>query len=479
MSLYVVVLAAGKGTRMKSTRAKVLHSLAGRPLIEHVLRTVDTLKAAKTVLVIGHGAEDVRTALAGRPGLEFVVQSPQLGTGHALLQAEPVLAGKSGTVLLLYADVPLLEANTLTRLLETHTAARAAATVLTTVVDDPFGYGRMVRDESGRVVRIVEERDASGEERAIKEINSGIYAFALEPLFPSLHSLATDNAQGEYYLTDLVAMYHQRKLRVETLCLDRADELRGVNTRIDLAEIAAVLRARKNRAVMLGGTTLEDPSTTMIDDGVTIGTDTVVGRGVALEGKTAIGSGCRIHANVRLTNAAIGDRVTILDHSVIVDSTVASGASVGPFAHVRPGSAIQADARVGNFVELKKTTLGRGSKANHLAYLGDATIGDRVNVGAGTITCNYDGTSKHPTVIEDGVFIGSDTQLIAPVTIGKGAYVAAGSSITQDVPAGALGIARGRQENKLDWVASRERQRASPRERSGESGTPESKKGTR
>jgi bifunctional UDP-N-acetylglucosamine pyrophosphorylase/glucosamine-1-phosphate N-acetyltransferase len=456
MSLFVVVLAAGKGTRMKSSRAKVLHPLAGRPLIEHVLRTVDTLKAETTVLVIGHGADDVRTALSHRPDLEFAVQSPQLGTGHALLQAEPVLAGKSGTVLLLYADVPLLEAATLSRLLETHTSARAAATVLTTVVSDPYGYGRMVRDESGRVVRIVEERDASGEERAIKEINSGIYAFALERLFASLHSLATDNAQGEYYLTDLVAMYHQQKRRVETLCLEHPEELRGVNTRIDLAELSAILRARKNRAVMLGGATLEDPASAVIDDEVTIGSDTTIGRGVALEGKTTIGAGCRIQANVRLTNATIGDAVTILDHSVIVDSTVESGAAVGPFAHVRPGSVIQSDARVGNFVELKKTRLGKGSKANHLAYLGDATIGERVNVGAGTITCNYDGQHKHPTVIEDGVFIGSDSQLVAPVTIGKGAYVAAGSSITKDVPAGALGIARGRQENKLDWVAARE-----------------------
>ncbi len=449
---------------MKSARAKVLHPLAGRPLIGHVLRTVDALKAEKTVLVIGHDAEEVRTALQGRPDLEFVVQSPQLGTGHALLQAEPVLAGKKGTVLLLYADVPLLDANTLTRLLEAHANARASATVLTTVVDDPYGYGRMVRDESGQVVRIVEERDASGEERGIKEINSGIYAFALEPLFRSLHELATDNAQGEYYLTDLVAMYHQRKLRVETLCLEHADELRGVNTRVDLAEISVLLRARKNRTAMLAGATLEDPSTTMIDDDVTIGADTVIGPGVALQGSTTVGAACRIHANVRLTNATIADGVTILDHSVVVDSTIGVGARIGPFAHIRPGSDVQADAHVGNFVELKKTRLGRRSKANHLAYLGDATIGENVNVGAGTITCNYDGEAKHPTVIEDGVFIGSDSQLIAPVTIGKGAYVAAGSSITKDVPAGSLGIARGRQENKDGWVAERDANRRAAKE---------------
>jgi bifunctional UDP-N-acetylglucosamine pyrophosphorylase/glucosamine-1-phosphate N-acetyltransferase len=445
---------------MKSARAKVLHPVAGRPMIEHVLRTAEALEAEATVLVIGHGADEVREALAGRPGLQFVVQSPQLGTGHALLQAEPALAGKSGTVLLLYADVPLLEAGTLTRLLESHHAARAAATVLTTLVDDPYGYGRILRDESGQILRIVEERDASGEERAIREINSGIYAFDLAPLFESLHQLAADNSQGEYYLTDLVAAYRRRKRRVETVVLDNAGELRGVNTRVDLAEIAAVLRARKNRSVMLAGVTLEDPSRTTIDDGVTIGADTVIGPGVALQGQTTIGAGSRIHANVRLTNATIGDRVTILDHSIVTDSTIAAGAAVGPFAHVRPGSQIEADARVGNFVELKKTRLGRGSKANHLAYLGDATIGEKVNVGAGTITCNYDGDAKHPTVIEDGVFIGSDSQLIAPVTIGKGAYVAAGSSITADVPEGALGIARGRQENKPGWAAARKERRA-------------------
>ena len=481
MQLSVVVLAAGKGTRMKSSRAKVLHPLAGRPLIEHVLRTVDALKPVRTVLVIGHGADAVRNALADRTSLDFVVQSPQLGTGHALLQAEQVLAGNTGTVLLLYADVPLLEAATLTRLLESHHAAHAAATVLTTVVDEPYGYGRIVRDNAGAIERIVEERDASGDERAIKEINSGIYAFSLAPLFTSLHELETDNAQEEYYLTDLIGMYRQRGLCVETLCLDRADELRGVNTRGDLADISVILRARKNRALMLGGVSFENPATTLVDDEVTVGADTVLGPGVLLQGRTTIGAGCRIEANVRLTNATVGDEVTILDHSVILESTVGSGASVGPFAHIRPGSVIESDARVGNFVELKKTRLGHHSKANHLAYLGDATIGDDVNVGAGTITCNYDGVNKNPTIIEDGVFIGSDTQLIAPVRIGKGAYVAAGSSITEDVPPGALGIARGRQENKADWVAVRQARRLREKELKSAGAKPPGtkKKGTR
>jgi bifunctional UDP-N-acetylglucosamine pyrophosphorylase/glucosamine-1-phosphate N-acetyltransferase len=358
-------------------------------------------------------------------------------------------------VLLLYADVPLLQPATLVRLIAAHGATRAAATVLTVEMDDPYGYGRVVRDRDGRVARIVEERDASGEERAIREVNSGIYALALAPLFGALHGLATDNAQEEYYLTDLVAHYRRRDLRVETLCLEAGDELKGVNSRVDLADVTRVLRARKNRALQLDGVSLDDPATTYIDDDVTIGQDTVVGPGVMLEGRTSIGARCRIHAGARLTNATLGDDVTILDRSVIADSSVAAGASVGPFAHLRLHADVGEQARIGNFVELKKTRLGRRSKANHLAYLGDAAIGDDVNVGAGTITCNYDGQKKHPTVIEDGVFIGSDSQLIAPVRIGKGAYVAAGSSITDDVPADALAIARGRQEIKAGWAAKR------------------------
>jgi len=455
-----VILAAGKGTRMKSALPKVLHPLAGRPLIEHVLRTVDELRPASCVLVVGHGADQVQRALASRPDLQFVLQSPQLGTGHALLMAKLALEGKAGTVLLLYADVPLLGAGTLARLVEQHRTTAAAATVLTTELADPYGYGRIIRDASGAITRIVEERDASGEERAIREVNSGIYCFALEPLFPALDDLATDNAQGEYYLTDLVAAYRQRGLTVETLQLESSTELRGVNSRLDLADLAAIVQSRKNHELMLAGVTLEDPASAFIDADVTIGADTTIGPGVRLQGATTIGEGCRVHAGCRLTNAVVGDRVTILDHTVIVDSRVGSGAQLGPFAHLRPLSDVGVDARIGNFVELKKTSLGARSKANHLAYLGDATIGQDVNVGAGTITCNYDGEKKHPTVIEDGVFVGSDSQLVAPVTIGKGAYVAAGSSITRDVPPDALAIARGHQENKPGWVSARRARRS-------------------
>jgi bifunctional UDP-N-acetylglucosamine pyrophosphorylase/glucosamine-1-phosphate N-acetyltransferase len=457
--LHVVILAAGKGTRMKSATPKVLHRLAGRPIIEHVLAAVDHLKTASTTLVVGHGSDLVKAGLMGRPDLQYVVQSPQLGTGHALLQAEPLLKGKKGNVLLLYADVPLLGPGTLLRLLETHRDTKAAFTVLTTELPDPYGYGRIVRDKKGQIERIIEERDASAAQRAICEINSGIYALSMRPLFGHLNDLATDNSQGEYYLTDLVGMYRQKGLPVESLCLESADELRGVNSRQDLADLAVTVRQRTNRLLMVGGVTMDDPATTYVDASVTIGADTVLGPGVRLEGQTVIGERCHIHAGSRLTNAIVEDDVVVLDYSVIVDSTVGRGAAVGPMAHIRPQSIIGPSARVGNFVELKKTSLGKGSKASHLAYLGDSTIGEGVNIGAGTITCNYDGEKKHPTVIEDDVFIGSDSQLIAPVTIGKGAYVAAGSSISSDVPAGALAIARSRQVIKPGWVASRKAKR--------------------
>ena len=454
-----MVLAAGKGTRMKSSQPKVLHELAGRPIIEHVLRTVDALHAASTTVVVGHGADRVRAALSSRPSLQFAVQSPQLGTGHALLQAESVLAGKSGTVLLLYADVPLLQPSTLTRLVEHHRTHKAAATVLTMELPEPYGYGRIVRDKKGLIARIVEERDASGDQRKIHEVNSGLYCFNLQPLFGALQQLAADNSQGEYYLTDLISMYRQRKLRVETLIMDTPAELRGVNSRLDLAELGGVLRARKNRDVMFAGATLEDPASTFIDMDVTIGPDSVIGPGVVLQGTTQIGDGCRIHAGCRITNSAVGARVVMLDHSIVIDSTIGSDARIGPFAHLRPQSDVGEGAHVGNFVELKKTSMGKGAKANHLAYLGDATIGAGANIGAGTITCNYDGVNKNQTIIEDGAFIGSDSQLVAPVRVGAGAYVGAGSTITKDVPADALAVSRTPQANRPGWAAARRAKR--------------------
>jgi len=451
MPLHIVILAAGQGTRMKSARPKVLHRAAGLPLIEHVLATAEALAPATTTVVVGHQAEAIKAALAGRSGLTFVVQEPQLGTGHALTMAEPVLAGAAGTVVLLYADVPALPAATVRKLVDHHTERGAAATVLTAIVENPTGYGRIVRSGE-QIARIVEERDATSAERAIPEINSGIYAFELGGLFDTLRALAPDNAQREYYLTDLVAILRERGKRVETVIVSDPDDIRGVNSRADLAAVGRVMRERKVAELMAAGVTIEDPATAYIDPGVTIGADTIIRPGVSLEGRTAIGAGCEIHSGVRIVDSAIGDRVTILNHSVIAQARVADDARVGPFAHLRTGSDVRRGARVGNFVELKKTILGEGSKSNHLAYLGDATIGAKVNIGAGTITCNYDGVSKSATTIEDGAFIGSDTQLIAPVTIGKGAYVGSGTTIRENVPPGALAVSAGKQRNIDGWV---------------------------
>ena len=449
--IHVVILAAGQGTRMKSRLPKVLHPVAGRAMIDHVLRTADSLSPATVTLVVGHQADTVQERLRDRPGLNFALQEPQRGTAHAVQQAEPVLAGRTGTLVLLSGDVPLLSPATLKRLLDTHRTAQAAATVVTAVVERPYGYGRVIRS-AGRIARIVEERDASPAQRKVQEINSGIYAFDLAPLFDALRTIASKNAQGEYYLTDLIAIYRRRKLPVETLIVDNPDEIRGVNSRTELAEVSAIVRQKKNEELMAAGVTIIDPATTYIDPDVEVGADTVIHPGVVLEGQTRIGSACEIQAYVRIADSQIADRVTINNFCLIVGARVADGASVGPFAHLRAETEVGQGAKVGNFVELKKTTLGPGSKVNHLSYLGDATIGAHVNVGAGTITCNYDGKNKHHTTIEDDVFIGSDTQLIAPVRIGKGAYVGAGSSITDDVPPGALGIARGRQANVAGWV---------------------------
>jgi len=449
--LHLVVLAAGKGTRMKSSLPKVLHPAAGLPLIEHVLRTAEHVTPASVVIVVGHQAETLRAALQSRPDLQFALQEPQLGTGHALLQTESALAGVSGTVVLLSGDVPLLTAATLRRLVDHHAASGAAATVLTAVVDDPAGYGRIERAD-GRIAAIVEHKDASPGQRAIREINSGIYAFDLAPLFGALRQIGSANAQGEYYLPDLVRIYRDRGLPVETVTLDNPGEILGVNSRKELAQVAQALRAARNDELMASGVTLIDPATAYIGPDVSIGQDTVIHPNVYLEGRTTIGARCEIQCGARLVNSTLADDVFVNSYCVITDSQVERGADVGPFAHLRPQSQIGEDAHVGAFVELKKTRLGRGSKAGHLAYLGDAIIGEKVNVGAGVITVNYDGKTKHQTTIGDDAFIGSDAQLIAPVTIGKGGYVAAGSSITEDVPPGALAIGRGRQANKPGWV---------------------------
>jgi bifunctional UDP-N-acetylglucosamine pyrophosphorylase / glucosamine-1-phosphate N-acetyltransferase len=453
---HVVILAAGKGTRMKSALPKVLHRVAGCPMIRYVLQTAASLSPATTTVVVGHLADQVRAALSEHAGLRYVLQVPQAGTAHALLQTERALSGMQGTLIVLSGDVPLLSPATLRRLADTHTQSGAAATITTAVLDEPRGYGRIVR-EHGEIARIVEERDASPEERAGCEINAGIYAFQLGPLFHSLSRIATENSQGEYYLTDLVSLYRRSSLPLATIQVEAADEIRGVNSCKELAEVSSMVWQRRNEDLMAAGVVIEDPATTFVGPDVKVGPDTVIHPCVFLEGSTEIGASCEISSGVRIVDSVLGDRVTVLNFCVITRARVAAGARVGPFAHLRPETDVREGAHIGNFVELKKTLLGAGSKANHLAYLGDATIGEGVNVGAGTITCNYDGERKNPTIIEDGAFIGSDTQLIAPVRIGRGAYVAAGSSITKDVPPGALGIARGVQTNKLGWVEAKRR----------------------
>jgi bifunctional UDP-N-acetylglucosamine pyrophosphorylase/glucosamine-1-phosphate N-acetyltransferase len=451
---HVVILAAGQGTRMKSSLPKVLHAISGRSMIERVIKTAESVFPQTVTVIVGHQAAVVKLKLGEIPNLRFALQEPQLGTAHALQQAEPLLAGRAGTLVLLSGDVPLLSSDTVKRLVETHRGSGAAATVVTATVERPYGYGRIVRTR-GRIARIVEERDASPSQRKINEINSGIYAFDMTPLFDALRSIAAQNAQGELYLTDLIAIYRRRKLPVETLLIENAQEIRGINSRSELAEVSRLVRQKKNEELMAAGVTLIDPATTYVDPDAEIAADTVLHPGVVIEGRTRIGSACEIQAYVRISDSEIGDRVTINSFCLISGAHVAAGAALGPFAHLRPGTNVGEGAKVGNFVELKNTNFGSRSKANHLSYLGDATIGSDVNVGAGTITCNYDGVSKHRTVVEDGAFIGSGSQLIAPVTVGKGAYVGAGSSITEDVPAGALGIARGRQNNVEGWAERR------------------------
>jgi bifunctional UDP-N-acetylglucosamine pyrophosphorylase/glucosamine-1-phosphate N-acetyltransferase len=439
---------------MRSAVPKVLHHLGGLPLIDHVLRAADTLAPKTVTVVVGHEAELVTAHLRHRPGVRTVLQEPQLGTGHALLTAEPLLQSEDGTVVLLSGDVPLLTPASLASLVARHRDAGAAATVVSAMVERPSGYGRVVRS-GGEITRIVEERDATPEEREIKEINAGIYAFELTSLFDALRSVGADNAQREYYLPDLVTIYRRQRKVVATWTVGTAAEIRGINSRSELAEVALIMRQRKHEELMAAGVTLVDPATTYIDVDVQVGQDTVVYPGVHLEGTTRIGASCHVHAGSRLVDADLGDHVIVLNHCVVVDTRIGSHCSVGPFAHLRPDSVVEEGARVGNFVELKKTTLGAGAKANHLAYLGDATIGARTNIGAGTITCNFDGVAKHPTVIGGDAFVGSNSTLVAPITIGDGAYVAAGSAITSDVPADALGIGRSRQENKPEWAAKR------------------------
>jgi bifunctional UDP-N-acetylglucosamine pyrophosphorylase/glucosamine-1-phosphate N-acetyltransferase len=456
----VVILAAGKGTRLRSQLAKVLHRAGGRALIEHVVRACTPLGARKIFVIVGHQADAVR-AVVEPLGAKAVVQEPQRGTGHAMQVArEALTASGAKYALVVPGDAPLLRTETLAALARAHEAGPAAATLLSAVLKDPSGYGRVVRYRAGHklvecVAAIVEEKSASEQERAIREINSSVYAFTLAALWPCLGALQPDNAHQELYLTDCIALLNQRGERVHAEVAPDAQEVLGCNTRADLAEVDRIFRDRKRRALMDSGVTIYFPETVLIDPEVEAGADTVIEPGVQLLGATRIGAGCTIRTGSVLTDAVLDDGVLVLEHSVVTASRLGPGTRVGPFAHLRPGSELAAGARVGNFVEVKKSKLGEGAKAMHLTYIGDATIGRNSNIGAGTITCNYDGVNKYPTTIGERVFVGSDTALVAPVTVGDGAYIAAGSTITENVPADALGIARGRQANKAGWAAKR------------------------
>ncbi|HEV2423445.1 MAG TPA: bifunctional UDP-N-acetylglucosamine diphosphorylase/glucosamine-1-phosphate N-acetyltransferase GlmU [Terriglobia bacterium] len=456
----VLILAAGKATRFKSDRSKLLHRLAGRPLGEYALNAAFAAGPEQVYMVVGHQADAVREAFA-RPGLMFVEQREQLGTGHALVMArEELTRSPSDDLLVLVGDAPLISSGMLRSLVETHRKRRAAVTILTLQLENPRGYGRIVRGRDRRVRRIVEEKVATPAERRIKEVSSGILCFSRTKLLDGLDRLTDDNPQKEYLLTDLVAILTSGRQRAETVPVGDPCEVLGVNDRVELAAVERRLRLRKAGRLMREGVTIVNPEVTYIDDLVTVGRDTVIEPGVSLLGSTTVGSECLLRAYSTITDSSLGDRVTVRPVSVITASRIGSDTILGPFAHVRDGGVLEDGSRIGNFVEVKKSRIGRGSKAWHLTYLGDADLGDNANIGAGTVTCNYDGVNKNTTYIEEGVFIGSGSMLVAPVRIGRGAYVAAGSTITQDVPAGALGIGRAQQVVKEGWVEGRKRKAA-------------------
>jgi bifunctional UDP-N-acetylglucosamine pyrophosphorylase / glucosamine-1-phosphate N-acetyltransferase len=448
-TLTAVILAAGEGKRMRSRQPKILHGLCGRPLVAYPLRLARTF-ADRVVLVTPPSVEGL--AQVAGDGVIQVVQRERLGTGHAVLQAKDACG--EGTILVLPGDMPLLSVETIERLVTHHKSSGAAATLLTAIVDSPHGYGRVLR-QRGRVTRIVEERDATDDQKKIAEIGTSVYCFDSRRLWSALAEVRTDNDQGEYYLTDVVAILARAGARVEAVTVADPAEALGVNDRKQLAAVAAIQRRRILDRLMEAGVTIIDPATTYVEDAVTIGADTVVYPQTVIEGATEIGSECVIGAGSQVRASRLADRVTLKPYSILEDAVVEEDATLGPFCRLRPGCHIGAGAEIGNFAELKKSRVGRKTKIHHVSYTGDATLGDRVNVGAGTITCNYDGARKHPTVVGDDVFVGTNSSLVAPLTIGDGAYVAAGSVITKDVPAGALAIERSPQVVKDGWAARR------------------------
>ena len=449
MTNYAIILAAGKGTRMKSDLPKVLHKVAGISMLEHVFRSVNAINPEKTVTVIGHKAELVEQVLAGQT--EFVRQTEQLGTGHAVMMAEPVLENLTGQTLVIAGDTPLITGESLKNLIDFHINHKNVATILTAEADDPFGYGRIVRNQHGEVLKIVEQKDASDFEQQIKEINTGTYVCDNARLFEALKNINTNNAQGEYYITDAIGIFRENGEKVGAYTLKDFDESLGVNDRVALATAESVMRRRINQQHMVNGVSFVNPDATYIDVDVEIAPEVQVEANVTLKGQTKIGAETILTNGTYIVDSVIGER-TVITSSMIEESSVADGVTVGPYAHIRPGSSLAKDVHVGNFVEVKGSSIGENTKAGHLTYIGNSEVGANVNFGAGTITVNYDGQKKYKTIIGDNVFVGSNSTIIAPVELGDNSLVGAGSTITKDVPADAIALGRGRQINKEDYA---------------------------
>lgn len=449
---YVIVLAAGQGTRMKSKLYKVLHPVCGKPMVRHVIDELKQIGADQIITVVGHGADEVKNEL--KDDSEFVLQEQQLGTAHAVMQARDLLQDKEGLTLVVCGDTPLLKADTIKAMIDYHINNHSKATILTAVAEDPTGYGRVIRNEQGYVEKIVEHKDASDEEKAVKEINAGTYCFDNASLFHALQKVTNNNAQNEYYLPDVIGILKDAGQTVTAFTTNDFTEIFGINDRVALAQAGKIMQQRINEKHMRNGVTIIDPEQTYIDASVVISQDTVIYPGTMVKGNTVIGTDCIIGPNSEILNCDIGNRTSIRQ-SVTHDSKIGSDVQIGPFAHIRPQSLIHDEVRIGNFVEIKKTEFGRKSKASHLSYIGDANVGSNVNIGCGSITVNYDGVNKFKTIIKDGAFIGCNSNLVAPVEIGEGAYVAAGSTITDNVPGDSLSIARARQVNKENYVKNR------------------------
>ena len=445
-----IILAAGKGTRMKSRLPKVLHCVCGKPMLSHVILAASKAGVGSNIVVIGHEADLVKETVG--TGVEWVYQLEQLGTGHAVMQAESLMAGFDGNVLILCGDTPLISSEALAKLIETHVNQENVVTVLTAIMENPTGYGRIVRDNVGQVQGIVEHQDASAEQLSICEINTGIYCFQASKMFAGLKQINPANAQGEYYLTDVLAVQKAKGDRVGAVIIEKPQETMGINNRVQLAEAELAMRQKVLHGLMMDGVTIIDPNNTYIEPDVTIGPDSIVYPGTIIEGGCRFGSDCQIGPYSRLKDVETGDRC-VIQNSVIMESSMGDNVTVGPFAYIRPGTVLGNGVKVGDFVEIKKSVIGNGSKVPHLSYVGDAQIGDKVNIGAGTITCNYDGSKKWKTIVGDNSFIGSNTNLVAPVEVGNNAIIGAGSTITKDVPDGALCVERSKQTIYPNWVA--------------------------